>query len=152
MISAPDSFNSINSVYRRGESIQSSEDSEFSQYYSDTEYSLEQDDTSSNTTQSHDSEVRYYEFEIKQLRKFGDEITFLNVKDITGVIRNLQKFKDEAYYNAIENNLSHELMTPLNPIMNSSTSLKKGIIQIFSQMLEGDNSKEGMKQRLSQMI
>lgn len=83
--------------------------------------------------QSHGEKIRYYEFDIKQFNQVGvskdlKDLTFLGIKDITALIKNLQKFKDKVYYDAIENNFSHELMTPLNPITNSSSLLKKGIL------------------------
>ena len=49
---------------------------------------------------------------------------FLSIRDITEMIKSLEKIKDQVYYEAIENNFSHELMTPLNPITNCSDLLK----------------------------
>lgn len=37
------------------------------------------------------------------------------------------------YQDAIENNYSHEQMTPLNPIMNYSTLMKQLLIQLYAQ-------------------
>jgi hypothetical protein len=38
-----------------------------------------------------------------------------------------------VYQDAIENNFSHEQMTPLNPIMTSTTYLKQKIIGLYRE-------------------
>ena len=82
--------------------------------------------------------IRYYEFDIDQKDPEGDpvqkgkELNCLNIKDITKLIKSLEKIKDQVYYNAIENNFSHELMTPLNPIIASVESLKNDMLKIYS--------------------
>ena len=40
---------------------------------------------------------------------------------------------DIVYQDAIENNFSHEQMTPLNPILNLTAMLKQKIIGIFME-------------------
>ena len=73
--------------------------------------------------------------------------TLLNIKDITELIISLEEVKDQVYFDAIENNFSHELMTPLNPIINSTSLLKRDILSISTkgqvirenQILEGNN-------------
>jgi hypothetical protein len=57
----------------------------------------------------------------------------LNIKDITELIKSLEVVKDQVYFDAIENNFSHELMTPLNPIINSTSLLKREILSISTQ-------------------
>ena len=54
----------------------------------------------------------------------------LNIKDITELITSLEEVKDQVYFDAIENNFSHELMTPLNPIIISTSLLKREILSI----------------------
>ena len=74
--------------------------------------------------------IRFYEFEIKQLQEENvqpnnnEKMMFLSIRDITEMIKSLERIKDQVYYDAIENNFSHELMTPLNPITNCSYLLK----------------------------
>lgn len=46
-------------------------------------------------------------------------ITFLNIVDITSLIKNHKHSCDMVYQDAIENNFSHEQMKPLNPILSS---------------------------------
>jgi hypothetical protein len=58
-------------------------------------------------------------------------LIFLNIKDITAIIKGLQKIQDHVYLTAIENNFSHELMTPLNPIISSSSMLKRRLLKAF---------------------
>lgn len=65
-----------------------------------------------------------------------EKLILLNIRDITNMIKNLEKIKDKVYYDAIQNNFSHELMTPLNPITNCSDLLKKGVLQIYSKQNE----------------
>ena len=80
--------------------------------------------------------IRYYEFDIRQKdvkeepseNEYQRNLIYLSIKDITELIKNLEKIKDQVYYNAIENNFSHELMTPLNPIMASVESLKTAML------------------------
>ena len=55
-------------------------------------------------------------------------MVYLNIKDISELIKSLERIKDQVYYDAIENNFSHELMTPLNPIMSSISILKRKMI------------------------
>ena len=72
-----------------------------------------------------DDQIMYFEFEIKQIPHGLDSSprspkggsTFLNIVDITSLIKNHQRSCDMAYQDAIENNFSHEQMTPLNPIL-----------------------------------
>jgi hypothetical protein len=74
--------------------------------------------------------IMFYEFEIKQLQEENvppnnnEKMMFLSIRDITEMIKSLERIKDQVYYDAIENNFSHELMTPLNPITNCSYLLK----------------------------
>ena len=71
----------------------------------------------------------------------------LNINDITDLIKSLDVVKDQVYFDAIENNFSHELMTPLNPIINSTSLLKTEILSMCtngqvmqeSQLIEGNN-------------
>lgn len=84
--------------------------------------------------------IRYYEFEIKQIREGysnsdHDEMTFLNIKDITKLIVNHQNSCDRIYQDAIENNYSHEQMTPLNPIMSQASLGKQRFIKLFMELL-----------------
>jgi signal transduction histidine kinase len=76
---------------------------------------------------------------------------FLNIKDITVLIKNLESLKDKVYQDAIENNFSHEIMTPLNPIINFASLLKQDILQHYytknniiydrNNQIEGQNLK-----------
>jgi hypothetical protein len=49
-------------------------------------------------------------------------------------VKNQKKFFDKTYQDAIENNYSHEQMTPLNPIMNFAPVVKKSIINLYAQL------------------
>ena len=51
-----------------------------------------------------EEKIRYYEIEIKNI----DDRTFLNIVDITSLIKNHQQQCDMAYQDAIEMNYSHE--------------------------------------------
>jgi hypothetical protein len=85
--------------------------------------------------------VRYYEFEMKQIidPKPGDNsgiTTFLSIVDITNLIVNHQNSCDTVYQEAIENNFSHEYMTPLNPIMANSSLGKSKLINLYAEILK----------------
>ena len=82
--------------------------------------------------------IRYYEFEIKQIKdeESQDQMTFLSIRDITKLIVNHQNSCDMVYQNAIENNYSHEQMTPLNPIMSQSSLGKQRFIKLFMEILK----------------
>jgi signal transduction histidine kinase len=58
-------------------------------------------------------------------------LVFLTIRDITPIIKGFQKVQDNVYLTAIENNFSHELMTPLNPIFTGSEMLKRQLIAAF---------------------
>jgi hypothetical protein len=47
------------------------------------------------------------------------------VRDITNIIKSQQKLSDDMYQDAIEQNYSHEQMTPLNIILANSKILIK---------------------------
>lgn len=49
-----------------------------------------------------------------------EDVIMLNIKNITNIIRNQQKMSDKMYQDAIEANYSHEQMTPLNCILNTT--------------------------------
>ena len=82
---------------------------------------------------------------------------FLNIKDISVLIKSLEKLKDQVYQDAIENNFSHEIMTPLNPIINFASVLKQDILHYFYTnndiIHDKNNPNEGMNlQALSQIV
>ena len=121
-------------------SIESSVDgSEMSQYYSDEAYMFNE---AQKSDKKKDDNIRYYEFQIKHLTeedspfKSNEKLMFLNIRDITEMIRSLEKIKDQVYYDAIENNFSHELMTPLNPITTCCSLIKEGVLSLYSKFNE----------------
>jgi len=52
------------------------------------------------------------------------------------LIKNHQNSCDNIYQEAIENNFSHEYMTPLNPIMGFSALGKLRLINLYAEMLK----------------
>lgn len=106
-----------------------------SQYYHDELYRAEEEEKHQHKKDDH---IRFYEFEIKHLTNeekpvnANEKLMLLNIRDITSMIKDLESIKDQVYFDAIENNFSHELMTPLNPITNCCNLLKKGVLKIFS--------------------
>jgi len=64
----------------------------------------------------------YFEFDIKRVIKQSTQqnFTILEVRDLTHPLKFLQKSLDMNYQDAIENNFSHEQMTPLNCILGNS--------------------------------
>ena len=62
----------------------------------------------------------YFEFEIQQIKDFNNknifqnELTILEIKDVSQIVNFQMKLSDMIYQEAIENNFSHEQMTPLN--------------------------------------
>ena len=71
--------------------------------------------------------TRYYEIEISKINGIGNQfkdLTYINIIDVTTILKGQQKFCDSIYQEAIENNYSHEQMTPLNCI-NSNTNIIK---------------------------
>ncbi len=62
----------------------------------------------------------YFEFEIQQIKDFNNknifqnELTLLEIKDVSQIVNFQMKLSDMIYQEAIENNFSHEQMTPLN--------------------------------------
>mmetsp|Transcript_12464 Transcript_12464/g.19483 ORF Transcript_12464/g.19483 Transcript_12464/m.19483 type:complete len:108 (+) Transcript_12464:649-972(+) len=74
-------------------------------------------------------ETQFFEFEIKRVEEVpfvpgAKQVTLLTVKDVTSLIKHQQKLSDRVYSSAIENNYSHETMTPLNCIMGNSSMVK----------------------------
>ena len=74
-------------------------------------------------------EFKYFEFEliqIEDLEEFTEynNMTFINIKDVTAIIKGIQKINDMKYLDAIEANYSHEQMTPLNCIIGNSKIVK----------------------------
>ena len=72
----------------------------------------------------------YYEFEMKQV---DGGLTFLSIKDISELIKDHQAACDRNYREAIENNFTHEQMTPLNPILGHSELTKQKIISLYAE-------------------
>jgi hypothetical protein len=72
---------------------------------------------------SNEDGTLYFEFEMKQLDSISSKnvkgLIFLTIKDITAIIKGFKKVQETVFLSAIENNFSHELMTPLNPIFSS---------------------------------
>lgn len=59
--------------------------------------------------------IVYYEFEMHQIKEsFEKELTLLVIKDVSQIVIYQIKLSDMIYQEAIENNYSHEQMTPLN--------------------------------------
>jgi hypothetical protein len=54
--------------------------------------------------------VKYFEFELQQVDdiKGHKNLTFIVIKDVTKLVLGQQKYCDQIYQNAIENNFSHE--------------------------------------------
>lgn len=70
------------------------------------------------------------------------------MRDITSLIVNHQNCCDEVYQEAIENNYSHEQMTPLNPILSHTSLGKQRLIRLYSELLkipQEDNSGEAIE-------
>ena len=52
------------------------------------------------------------------------------IRDITNIIKSQQKLSDEMYQDAIEQNYSHEQMTPLNIILANSRIASKRFLEV----------------------
>lgn len=55
---------------------------------------------------------------------------FVMIRDITNIVKSQQKLSDEMYQDAIEQNYSHEQMTPLNIILANSKIAVKRFIEV----------------------
>jgi hypothetical protein len=78
----------------------------------------------------------------------------LNINDITQTIKNQIKYSDKIYGQAIEQNYSHEQMTPLNSIISISFLAKLNIIKHFCEDQDYElvlNSKANEKQLLTKL-
>ena len=64
-----------------------------------------------------------------------DYIIF-KLKDITKMIKHQQRFSDQLYQDVIENNYSHEQMTPMGPIIAFSNILKKTLVELYAQKMK----------------
>jgi hypothetical protein len=64
----------------------------------------------------------------------GSETTVLIVNDITFLMKNQQKLIDHMYQDAIEQNFSHEQMTPLNSIVNSSKLCTEKVDKMYKYL------------------
>ena len=81
-----------------------------------------------------DQTYKYYEIEMITTNKNNEKNSsgyivsnsnnkntlIIILRDISNVINNQQRLSDQIYQDAIERNYSHEQMTPLNCILNSS--------------------------------
>ena len=78
---------------------------------------------------------QYYEFELKKIKKCHNRNVFvLQVKDVSNILKYQQKMIDSMYQDAIENNYSHEQMTPLNSILGNSQIILNKIYE-FRELL-----------------
>ena len=68
----------------------------------------------------------FFEFKFTEISELSSDskMTLLKIKDITIPVSGQQKMDDKVYQEAIESNYSHEQMTPLNCILQSSFLLK----------------------------
>ena len=84
---------------------------------------------------SDDDRFLYFEFELRQIQDVQginhSNLTYLNIRDISLLVKSQSKFYDQVYQEALENNFSHEQMTPLNPILSHSELIKKHIISSY---------------------
>jgi len=124
--SGPKDIKSESEFYNK--SLQSLNDSNMSQVYPGIDQRIYHN--------SDDKNIKYYEFEIQQIEEIPNftsekNLTFLNIKDVTHIISSQQKKSDKIYQEAIENNYSHEQMTPLNCITNSYALVKKTLQLLF---------------------
>jgi hypothetical protein len=55
------------------------------------------------------------------------DLTYIGIKDITTIIRGIQRITSTKFMDAIEANYSHEQMTPLNCIIGNSRIAGKRI-------------------------
>jgi hypothetical protein len=55
----------------------------------------------------------------------------LNIKDVTTIVKNQMKLSDMIYQEAIENNYSHEQMTPLNLLKANTSIIKHNVYKVF---------------------
>ena len=79
----------------------------------------------------------YFEFEIQQIKDFKtknifqNELTLLEIKDVSQIVNFQMKLSDMIYQEAIENNFSHEQMTPLNLLKANSQIIKTKVYSMF---------------------
>lgn len=55
----------------------------------------------------------------------------MNIKDVTTIVKNQMKLSDMIYQEAIENNYSHEQMTPLNLLKANTSIIKHNVYKVF---------------------
>ena len=55
----------------------------------------------------------------------------MNIKDVTTIVKNQMKLSDIIYQEAIENNYSHEQMTPLNLLKANTSIIKHNVYKVF---------------------
>ena len=81
----------------------------------------------------------FFEFEIQQIKDFSNnnifqnELTLLEIKDVSQIVNFQMKLSDMIYQEAIENNFSHEQMTPLNLLKANSSIIKSKVYNMFVQ-------------------
>ena len=83
--------------------------------------------------------MHYFEFELSYIDKLNnglqefDSCYFLNLKDVTHLVKYQKQLSDSIYQEAIEGNFSHNQMTPLNYLTQSSSLINDKVYQLFLQ-------------------
>jgi len=84
----------------------------------------------------------YFEFDIRNAKDINmnsehaeemNDLTLLNIQDITQIIKNQLRFCDKIYGQALQQNYSHEQMGPLNSIITNSFLVKWRVAKHYSE-------------------
>ena len=76
-----------------------------------------------------EADYRYFELEIEEIPSIkdyflGNGFTMVTARDLSKAVIGQRVLSDRTYQEAVENNYSHETLTPLNCIINTSGEMR----------------------------